>query len=108
MTQAQDIMSLLATLQSELTRLGYWETERPSVEALSSQQPFCVDTLAFNQWLQFIFIERIQALVDQGMALPNGSGLLPLAEEFFKQDDNTVLLKIIEDIDNTLGRALNS
>jgi uncharacterized protein YqcC (DUF446 family) len=35
---------------------GWWDEVPPSIEALSSVEPFSVDTLDFEQWLQWIFL----------------------------------------------------
>ncbi|CAH0993424.1 putative protein YqcC [Sinobacterium norvegicum] len=60
-----------------------WQVERPSEQALASKQPFCLDTLRFEQWLQFIFVERMMWLIDQRQALPEQFGLAPMCEESF-------------------------
>ena len=54
---------LLFELEEILKAAGLWSAVTPSQEALASQQPFACDTLAFEQWLQFIFIPRLQALL---------------------------------------------
>ena len=41
------IADLLLEMEAELRRLGLWETEAPTLESLSSQEPFCIDTLTF-------------------------------------------------------------
>lgn len=79
-----DLHSALIDLECELRNLGLWQSERPSEAALSSTQPFCVDTLNFPQWLQFIFLERMLALVDARAPLPERCGIAPMAEEYFK------------------------
>lgn len=48
------VLALLSELEDELRQLGWWEQQAPSAQALQSQQPFCVDTLEFSQWLQWI------------------------------------------------------
>jgi uncharacterized protein YqcC (DUF446 family) len=53
------------------------------MQALSSQQPFCVDTLAFEQWLQWIFLPRMKQLLEAGAALPSASGIQPMAEQVY-------------------------
>lgn len=74
----------LIDLECELRNLNLWDTERPSEAALSSTEPFCIDTLSFPQWLQFIFIERIQQLIEARAALPEQCNIAPMAEEYFK------------------------
>jgi uncharacterized protein YqcC (DUF446 family) len=62
---------------------GWWEMQPPSAEALASPEPFCVDTLAFEQWLQWIFLPRMKQLLEAGAALPSVSGIQPMAEQVY-------------------------
>lgn len=75
--------SLLIDIEAELRRLGLWEGEPPSAEALASTEPFCVDTLAFNQWLQFVFLPRMYALLERERLPPGRCEIQPLAEQYF-------------------------
>lgn len=83
MSQFVEIASLLIDIEAELRTLGLWESEPPSAEALASTEPFCVDTLSFNQWLQFIFLPRMYALVEMERLPPGRCEIQPLAEQFF-------------------------
>ncbi|MEK8081454.1 YqcC family protein [Pseudomonas sp. XK-1] len=73
----------LLLIERELRVQGWWEMQPPSVEALASQEPFCVDTLAFEQWLQWIFLPRMKQLLEAGAALPSVSGIQPMAEQVY-------------------------
>ncbi|MBF7730437.1 YqcC family protein [Pseudomonas sp. N040] len=70
----------LLLIEHELQVQGWWSAEAPSSEALSSQQPFCVDTLAFEQWLQWIFLPRMKEIIEQGYPLPAVSGIQQMGE----------------------------
>ena len=70
---------LLFELEELLKAAGMWSAVTPSQEALASQQPFACDTLAFEQWLQFIFIPRLQALLKTN-TLPPTMQIQPMAE----------------------------
>ena len=95
---------LLAALTTELKSLKLWKIQQPSAAELASSAPFCCDTLAFEQWLQFIFIPRITQLIHQQQALPAKIALMPMAEESFKHLSIKAkpLLDIIQKIDKTL------
>ncbi|WP_288132771.1 YqcC family protein [Microbulbifer sp.] len=82
-----EIATLLLELEGELRRLGEWQAEPPSAEALASTQPFCVDTLSLPQWLQFVFLPRMRQLVESELPLPAKCGIAPMAEEFFRGSD---------------------
>jgi len=95
---------LLEELSVELQRLNIWQEQQPSSVALSSTAPFCCDTLSFEQWLQFVFIEKIRQIINQGQSLPTKIALTPMAEESFKHlsTQGKYLLKVIDNIDRTL------
>jgi len=56
---------MLDALEAELRSANIWDAEKPSEEALRSIEPFAVDKLSFNQWLQFIFIQRVRATCEE-------------------------------------------
>ena len=74
----------LLLIERELRVLGWWADSAPSAEALASVEPVCVDTLAFEQWLQWVFLTRMKAIIEQGGALPAVSGIRPMAEMAFQ------------------------
>ncbi|WP_133752005.1 YqcC family protein [Pseudomonas sp. LP_7_YM] len=70
----------LLLIERELRVLDWWTDMPPSDEALASREPFCVDTLDFDQWLQWIFLPRMKTILEQDLALPNASGILEMAQ----------------------------
>lgn len=80
MSQVEHIGLLLKDLETVLKAGGYWSSTAPAPEALQSTQPFARDTLAFEAWLQFIFIPRFQQLIASGQSLPASMALLPMAQ----------------------------
>lgn len=75
-----EIAEHLLLIERELRLQGWWQDTAPSVEALSSVEPFSVDTLDFDQWLQWIFLPRMKMILEQDLPLPNASGILEMAE----------------------------
>jgi uncharacterized protein YqcC (DUF446 family) len=79
-----DIAEVLIDIESQLRQLGQWDKLPPSADALASTEPFCVDTLIFPQWLQFIFLPTMYGLLEDGKALPGRCGIAPMAQEYFR------------------------
>ncbi|MCC5852155.1 MAG: YqcC family protein [Alkalimonas sp.] len=79
----QHIVAALTEIKTELIALELWSSLPPSPEALASTAPFCCDTLPFEQWLQFVLLPRMQALLDGGHPLPTKVSILPMAEVAF-------------------------
>ena len=93
------IADVLLMLEVELRRQLLWSKEQPAEHLLSSIQPFCVDTLSFQQWLQFIFLPCMKDIIENGRQLPSCSDIAPMAAESFKlikQQTDTVVNLLIE------------
>lgn len=97
----------LFELERELRVLDLWQSEQPSAAALASTQPFAVDTLAFYEWLQFVFIPRLFRLVEYRTPLPASCSVAPMAEEFFRprEEDGEAVVRVLERIDWLITEA---
>ena len=74
------LASLLIDIECELRRANLWSASLPSADALASVEPFCVDTLDFQQWLQFILLPRMNALISAKAPLPDKCDITAMAE----------------------------
>lgn len=100
------IAQQLLLIERELRVQGWWESQAPSAEALASPEPFCVDSLAFEQWLQWIFLPRMKALLEAGAALPQVSGIQAMAEQAYgAQARARGLIALLGEFDTLIGRA---
>ncbi len=86
MPRYTNIANLIQELESMLIEAGLWDEIPPDANALASTEPFCVDTLNFNQWLQFVFIVRMQLIVGHQLPLPDKSNIATMAEYYFKNE----------------------
>ncbi|MEZ8825811.1 YqcC family protein [Vibrio amylolyticus] len=103
MTQSAQLFLLLDELQQELNKKQLWQAERPSQAALNSTQPFAVDTLNPEQWLQWIFIPKIRTLIDQNSTLPTGFSIAPYFEQAWQgQPDYRSVVMITQMIDEAV------
>jgi uncharacterized protein YqcC (DUF446 family) len=102
-----EVKSLLMDIEHELRILGLWEKEIPPEEALSSLEPFAVDSLTFSQWLQFIFLPKMYFLIEQNRQLPTNCQITPMAEEYFSQSKISVntLLQYLRKVDDLLSET---
>ena len=97
----------LLLIERELRALGVWTPSPPDAQALASQEPFCVDTLSFDQWLQWIFLPRMKTILERGEALPTVSGILAMAEMVYRDQPQRVagLLRALERFDVLISRG---
>ncbi|NLQ17852.1 YqcC family protein [Marinomonas sp. M1K-6] len=75
------LADLLMDLQMAMQDCGVWECQQPTQEALQSKEPFCIDSMTFEQWLRFVMIERFKTLLATGRDLPKRCHISPMAEE---------------------------
>jgi len=75
----------LHNLQQAMQKLGLWQTMPPQDSAFLSSQPFALDTMAAHEWLQWIFIPRMYALLESGQPLPQQIAVVPYVEEALKE-----------------------
>ena len=75
------IRDRLIDLEAALRQLDLWSDEPPSQEAMGSEQPFAMDSLEFEEWLQFIFLPTLYEVLGSGGALPERCAIAPMAEE---------------------------
>ena len=66
MNTYQQLSDMLKTLEEGLQSEELWLAQTPSDDALSSVEPFAVDTLTFIQWLQFLFLPQIKQNLPRG------------------------------------------
>ncbi|RZO80665.1 MAG: YqcC family protein [Halieaceae bacterium] len=76
-----EIAAQLIDLEAGLRQLDLWADVPPAAEALQSEQPFAMDSLELEEWLQFIFLPTIYAVLDSGGTLPERCAIAPMAEE---------------------------
>ena len=97
----------LLLIESELRALNLWSLNVPSTEALSSIEPFSVDTLAFEEWLQWIFLPRMKLILEENHPLPSASGILAMAEMVFAQrtEPSEKLLALLAEFDRLISTS---
>ncbi len=94
------MLKLLIDTEYTLKQSGLWEANRPSTEALLSSQPFAVDSLHPEQWLQWIFIPKMQQIVSLQHALPVKLAISPYFEQMCQGKPEWVkVIKVLKEID---------
>ena len=100
MTNIVRLKQYLIDLEMKMQASGLWQERAPSDEALSSGEPFAIDTLRPEEWLQWIFIPRIRDLIKHNQPMPCGFAIAPYFEETWKQDaKKQAFLPLIRNID---------
>lgn len=102
MTPEQRVLAKLLLVEDEMKNIGLWQSEPPCDGAFESKEPFCIDTMSAHEWLQWVLIPRLSAMIESGVELPRAFSISPYYEEAFKDDetqDYTVLLDHLRALD---------
>lgn len=104
-----ELAAALRELEATMRATDLWRMEEPESRAFNSQQPFCIDTMTLPQWLRYIFIARLQILVDNRAPLPARCDVAPavdawLIQEGARAQDRALMKKVVEDIDRLVTR----
>lgn len=105
-SQYQALRQQLEQLEAELRTASLWAVVPPSEEALASTLPFMYDTLQIEEWLQWVFVPRLHALMDGGLPLPGECSIQPLAEHEWTRRallQRDAALRVLAQIDATLS-----
>lgn len=103
---SHQLADLILAIEAEMRRIRLWEEARPSEEALSSLAPFCYDTLRFEQWLQWVFLPKMKAVLETEEDFPTSSEISPLAEHCFERlpQNTDKLLELLHQFDAFINR----
>lgn len=102
-----DIADHLLLIEHELRVQGWWSDEPPSEDALASTVPFAVDSMSFEQWLQWIFLARMREILENGFALPQASGILVMAETVYvdRPEESRGLRRLLAEFDQLISSS---
>lgn len=76
------IANVLLKVEIALRPRVRWNETSPTTNELASALPFCMGALSFEQWLQWVFLPRINNTLDQTRYLADNSGILACADEY--------------------------
>ena len=95
------IIQRLQQVEAVMREHDHWQTHAPKAEAFNSTQPFCLDTLEPLEWLQWVLIPRMQALVAAGAPLPHNMAITPYYEVALPAETRgyTALLATLSQLD---------
>nr|WP_302056250.1 YqcC family protein [Pseudomonas sp. SBB6] len=100
-----DIADHLLLIEHELRVQGWWRETSPSAQALASTVPFAVDSMDFDQWLQWIFLPKMKVILEKGLPLPNASGILVMAETVYvdRPEQSRELRRLLAEFDQLIS-----
>lgn len=100
------IQEKIAEIEEEMKQIGYWQNDSLRPEQYEFRLAFGMDTMAFSQWLQFIFIPRVKSLLESGGKFPRDSQNGAQAVREFDGDDNAYrLVTLLSEFDEIIRQG---
>jgi uncharacterized protein YqcC (DUF446 family) len=81
--------ALLDKIEAELRQIGYWQSTPLPAEKFNNMGAFGMNTMAFSQWLQFVFLPQARKAVSGERKFPGSSNVSVQAIREFDGDPNT-------------------
>lgn len=81
------ILKSLQNIEEAMRSLKIWSDDpqdMPADEALASTVPFCLDTMEFHQWLQYVFVPKMRKILEKEHPLPKDLKIHTVAEEYYR------------------------
>lgn len=95
----------LDAIEAELRRLDWWQAQPLPPEAWRFTRAFAADTMAFPQWLQFVFVPNAREAVAGQRTLPQRSMVAAQAvREFDGQDEADHLCSLLSGFDYAIEK----
>ena len=88
-------------IEAELRRLGWWQVDPPSEDAVLAGGAFGLRSVAFPQWLQVIFVKRLRQVAAGEMDMPQSSEVSTMAYREFDgySQDVDHLMDLLYEVD---------
>lgn len=100
----QQTQAILVNIHQLLVELEMWSKQAPSNEAMASTAPFACDLMPLEHWLQYLFLPKMQALIDHEFPLPTQIAIAPMAQHVWQgQVSMQPLITKLNELDNLLN-----
>lgn len=108
MSISNQVCHNLQAIEQSMRDLALWQLTPPQAEAFASTEPFCIDSMQAEEWLQWVLLPRMHALLDANAPLPTRFAITPYFEEALKdkQPNCLPLLLLLQQLDSLLNIEL--
>ena len=101
---SEAVAAKLDDIEAALKRMGAWQSEPLPPERYEFRQPFGMDTMAFEQWLQFVLIPRVRSIIEtRGEFPPHSEVGAHAVREFDGRPEADTLCAILIEFDRLFG-----
>ena len=101
MPDYESVEQQIGAIEAEMKRAGLWQEEPLEPGQLQFSRAFGGDTMAFHQWLQFVFVPRVREIVATRGTFPSQSQVAVQAiREFDGYDEAANLVRLLSEFDS--------
>lgn len=106
MSIQNQVRQSLQAIERSMQDLTLWQAAPPEPAAFSSTEPFCVDSMLAEEWLQWVLLPRMYALLESDAPLPTRFVIAPYFEVALKdkQPKCMPLLVLLQRLDLLLNK----
>jgi len=98
--QHERVAAQITAIEAEMKRVALWQAEPLAPELLQSPGAFGVNTLTFQQWLQFVLIPNVNKIVAAKAPLPETSNTaIAAVRNFDGMDEADRLIDLLGEFD---------
>jgi uncharacterized protein YqcC (DUF446 family) len=69
------VAAKLDEIEEEMKRIGLWQEKPLAPEQYNFTSAFAMDTMSYDQWLQFIFVPRVRGTISASGKFPASSSV---------------------------------
>jgi len=90
----------LDEIEREMKRVGLWQETPLKEEQYNFRRAFAMDTMSYDQWLQFVFIPRVKEIINTKGKFPLSSSVGAQAvREFDTYANAQALISLLSEFD---------
>jgi uncharacterized protein YqcC (DUF446 family) len=94
------VKEMLQRIIAEMRRIGMYDVPMVSADQLQDMGAFGSDTMAFEQWLRWVFVPRVETLLENDGPWPSTSDVGVFAiKNFDGQDEVSALVSLLCEFD---------
>lgn len=110
MSTYQPLQTALLELEASMKAADLWRMPTPDADAFESVQPFCIDTMSLPQWIRFVFIARLNALIEANAAMPAKCEVAPAVAAYLQQEKTPahhqlLIVRAVERVDQIVTES---
>ena len=96
---SETVLSKIAAIEEEMRHRDFWQAEPLQPEQYQFSEAFAMDSMAFSQWLQFIFIPRVKDSAASGQFPSKSEVAAQAVREFDGVQEASDLVTLLSEFD---------